>query len=100
MRMGFSSLVYQDDVTVARQFEVRQIDVLEHTQRDTGEERRLGQADEEATHGEASATSHGRHADCGRTPRHHHGRKKPSWVCLCKPQVTRKLANEIANVEG
>lgn len=44
--------------------------------------------------------SHRRHADGSDTPQQHDGRQKRSWVCLGQKQVTRELANEIADVEG
>jgi hypothetical protein len=101
MRMGFSSLVYHEDVTVGYElwFVRRWAGGIRLTQRDTGEERSLSQADEEATHCESSSTGHCWHADRADTPGHHHGWQKPSWVGFGKPQISWKLANQITHIK-
>lgn len=73
---------------------------LQLTQSDTREERRFAESNEESTDGKTGARGHCWHANCGNTPGHHHGGQKPSGICLRKPQVTGKLANQISNVEG
>jgi hypothetical protein len=79
---------------------VRAFEWAKLTQCDTREERSLRQSDEETTYSEASTAGHCWHAYGADTPSHHHGRQKPPRICLCKPQISGKLANQVANIEG
>jgi hypothetical protein len=43
---------------------------------------------------------HRGHADRADAPANHHTREKDAWADLGQPQVSRQLANEIADIEG
>jgi hypothetical protein len=101
MRMGFSSLVYHEEVTVTCELlNSGSVSIRRLTQGDTREEWSFGKTNEESAYGKTSTAGHSRHADSADTPSHHHSGEKPSGVCLCKPQISGQLTQKIADVKG
>lgn len=94
MRIGFSSLVYHEEVTANSQIQLRvSSGWCKLTEGDPGEERRFSKTDEESTDCETSTASHSRHANRRDTPSHHDGRQKPPRIRFGEPQVSGQLAD-------
>ena len=119
MRVGFSSLLYHEDVTEVMGL----VSIIRrwresHTLGNAGEEGSLAEANDKSNSTETSTTCHivskyacrrdsgenrlfhGRHANGSSAPCKHNDGQKCAGVGFRKPQVAGKLSNQISDVES